>query len=386
MAGGLSAVFGALAVTTLLAYFLTALLYQRTGQPPGLVAQLINTLLGFFFFGLIMFVISRLFQSRQLNWFSPIIQALDRIAQGDFTTRLPVQDEHDEGPVGELARGVNKMAAQLDEMEQMRQEFVSNVSHEIQSPLTSIRGFARALQEQDLSAETRQHYLSIIETESVRLSKLSDNLLALARLDSDQFQLEPRPYRLDKQLRTLILACEPQWMEKGLELDAALDEVSLTADEDLLSQVWINLIHNSIKFTPAGGCVRVAARRCEPGVEVTITDSGTGIAPEDQAHIFERFYKADKARQRGEGGNGLGLSIVKQIVDMHHGTVRVDSQPGQGTTFTVSLPEALREQTPHLPRKPSPAERGGGPDSGSPGPFPKIGEGEFLPKSDRAGR
>jgi two-component system phosphate regulon sensor histidine kinase PhoR len=338
MLGGLAAVLGTLAVTAVLAYFLTALLYQRTGQPPALLAQVINTLLGFFILALILIGVGQFFRGRQLNWFAPILQALDRIAQGDFSTRLPEHAEVD-GAVGELVRGVNNMAAQLNEMEQMRQEFVSNVSHEIQSPLTSIRGFARALQEQDLSLETRQHYLSIIETESMRLSKLSDNLLALARLDSEQFQLDPRPFRLDKQLRTLILACEPQWMGKSLELDAALDEVSLTADEDLLSQVWINLIHNSIKFTPPGGCVRVAARRTAAGAEVSVADSGAGIAPEDQAHIFERFYKADKARGRGQGGNGLGLSIVKKIVDMHHGTLRVESAPGQGTTFTVTLPD-----------------------------------------------
>ena len=338
--GGISAVFATLAVTSMLAFLLLALLYQRTGTPPPLPAAILNTLLAFFLFGLIMFVMSHTFQNRQLEWFTPIIQAMNRIAQGDFSTRLPERNPGGD-PVSDLVRGVNNMAEQLHAMEQMRQAFVSNVSHEIQSPLTSIRGFARALQEQDLAPETRQHYLSIIETESMRLSKLSDNLLALARLDSDQFQLDPKPFRLDKQLRTLILACEPQWMGKGVELDAALDEVSVTADEDLLSQVWINLIHNSIKFTPAGGCVRVAVRRTGAGAEVSVSDSGVGIAADDAAHIFERFYKADKSRQRTEGGNGLGLSIVKQIVDMHHGTVRVESQPGQGATFTVALPDPL---------------------------------------------
>jgi len=269
MLGGLTAVFCMLAVTALLAYILTGLLYQRLGQPPPMLAQVINTLLAFFILGLILFSIARVFQTRRVNWFAPILQAMNRIAQGDFSTRLPVHSTAGD-PVSDLVRGVNNMAEQLNEMEQMRLAFVSNVSHEIQSPLTSIRGFARALQEQDLSPETRQHYLSIIETESMRLSKLSDNLLALATLDSDQFPLDPKPFRLDKQLRALILACEPQWMAKGLELEAALDEVSLTADEDRLSQVWINLIHNSIKFTPAGGCVRVAARRTAAGAEVSV--------------------------------------------------------------------------------------------------------------------
>jgi signal transduction histidine kinase len=266
------------------------------------------------------------------------VEAVDRIAQGDFSTRVQWHVDGDH-PMAELARSVNHMAAELNQMEQMRQEFVSNVSHEIQSPLTSISGFARALQEDDLSPEARQHYLSIIQTESMRLSKLSDNLLELASLDSEQVRLEPRPYRLDKQIRALVLAREPQWTGKGLELDVALDEATLiTADEDLLSQVWINLIHNSIKFTPPGGCIRIALQSQPGAVQVTIADTGIGIPAEDQPHIFERFYKADKSRRRADGGNGLGLSIVKKIVDLHHGTVSVDSQPGQPTCFTVVLP------------------------------------------------
>jgi two-component system, OmpR family, phosphate regulon sensor histidine kinase PhoR len=336
----IGAVWLVLSALVMVAYFLTALLYAGLRwQPPALAAQLINTLLGFGLLGTLMFGVGRLFRHEQHRWFGPLVEAMDRIAKGDFSARVNWHVDED-NPMAELARSVNNMAAGLNAMEQMRQEFVSNVSHEIQSPLTSIRGFARALQEEDLDPETRQHYLSIIQTESMRLSKLSDNLLELASLDSEQLKLDPKPYRLDKQIRGLILACEPQWTDKRLELDAALDEASLTADEDLLSQVWINLIHNSIKFTPAGGCVRVALVRQAGGVQVTVADSGPGIAPADQAHIFERFYKADKSRRRTEGGSGLGLSIVKKIVDLHHGTVTVASQPGQGTQFTVSLPES----------------------------------------------
>jgi two-component system, OmpR family, phosphate regulon sensor histidine kinase PhoR len=327
-------------LTMVVAFFITAFLFGRVGwQPPALAAQIINSLLGFLLLGGLMFSVGRFFRQKQHQWFRPLLEAPDRIAQGDFSTRV---DWHMDGdhPMAELARSVNNMAAELNQMERMRQEFISDVSHEIQSPLTSIRGFARALQEDDLSPETRRHYQSIIETESMRLSKLSEDLLELASLDSEQVKLEPRPYRLDKQIRDLILACEPQWAAKGLELDAALDEATVvTADEDLLSRVWINLIHNSIKFTPQGGGVRVALCRSEAGLEVSVADTGIGIAPEDQAHIFERFYKGDKSRRRSEGGNGLGLSIVKKIVDMHHGTLCVESQPGQGTKFTVVLPQ-----------------------------------------------
>jgi signal transduction histidine kinase len=225
----------------------------------------------------------------------------------------------------------------------MRQEFISNVSHEIQSPLTSIRGFARALQNEQLSPADRAHYLNIIEIESMRLSKLSDNLLALASLDAEQMKFEPKAYRLDRQIRNLILACEPQWTDKSLDMDVALEEVVITADEDMLSQVWINLIHNSIKFTPCGGSVRILLQYQADRVVFRITDSGIGISADDQAHVFERFFKAEKARDRAKGGSGLGLAIAKKIVEMHKGTIGVESELGAGACFTVCLPANSRE-------------------------------------------
>ncbi len=187
--------------------------------------------------------------------------------------------------------------------------------------------------------EDRHHYLAIIEAESIRLSRLTDNLLRLAALEAEQVKFEPKPYRLDKQIRDLILACEPQWLTKALELDIGLDVVEITADEDLLSQVWINLLHNSIKFTPAQGKICVGLQRQGDRIAFSIADTGPGISDEDQLRIFERFYKADKSRTRStSSGSGLGLSIVHKIVEMHHGTVSVASQLGAGTTFTILLP------------------------------------------------
>jgi signal transduction histidine kinase len=151
-------------------------------------------------------------------------------------------------------------------------------------------------------------------------------------------QIAPKPYRLDKQIRSLILACEPQWSDKNIEMDVAVAEVVITADEDLLSQVWINLIHNSIKFTPQDGRICVALQPGAEQVEFRITDTGMGISPEDQTRIFERFFKADKSRNRTLGGSGLGLSIAQKIVEMHKGEINVESQLGVGTTFVIRLP------------------------------------------------
>jgi signal transduction histidine kinase len=261
---------------------------------------------------------------------------MERIAKGDFSIR--VNDGVENGMLSGLAASVNKMALELGQMENMRQEFISNVSHEIQSPLTSIRGFAQALKGNHLTEVERMHYLDIIETESTRLSRLADDLLKLASLESEQVKFDPQPYRLDKQIVSLILTCEPQWSEKKIEIEADLKEVTLTGDEDLLSQVWLNLLHNSIKFTPQGGSIRVALRQVGDRAQFTISDTGIGITAEDQMHIFERFYKADKSRTPTKEGNGLGLSIVKKIIDLHQGTIDLESQPGMGTTFTISLP------------------------------------------------
>ena len=206
-------------------------------------------------------------------------------------------------------------------------------------PLTSIGGFAQALQNDQLSGEERHHYLAIIETESQRVSRITEDLLKLAALESEHAKFEPTLYRLDKQVRSLILACEPQWEDKKLEMNVALEEVEIKADEDLMSQVWTNLIHNSIKFTPQGGKIWIDLQRQGDGVEFKIRDSGIGIAAEDQARIFERFYKADRSRTRSNGGSGLGLAIAKKIVELHEGEIGVESEGGWGTTFTVRLRE-----------------------------------------------
>ncbi len=333
------------------AFFLTALLYHLTGfHPPAFLAQVINSLLGLVLAGLILLSVFLLpgIQRNRMGVFQPIIEALERIARGDFTVRLD-HGIHADALLKELAISVNQMTLELNRMEQMRQAFISDISHEIQSPLTSIRGFAQTLHGDHLSAADRDHYLSIIKAESTRLSQLAGNLLKLASLESERAPFEPRSYQLDKQVRHLILLCEPQWTGKALDIDISLEETAIAADEDLLSQVWLNLLHNSIKFTPDGGSVRVALYRQGNIITFIIADTGIGMATEDQIHIFERFYKADKSRERTRDGSGLGLSIAKKIVEMHHGTIGLTSELGVGSTFTISLPAEYAEEESPLP-------------------------------------
>ncbi|WP_409343829.1 ATP-binding protein [Paenibacillus sp. MBLB4367] len=347
IARGLMAVLSVLAYNLLCftaAYYLTDYLYEMTGKHPhDLFKQLITALLSFLLLAATAFSFALFNRKRHIEFFHSMLDALRRISKGDFNVNLAVRDNPNEG-FGKLAEGINHMAEQLNQMEQMRQEFISNVSHEIQSPLTSMSGFARILRTDRLNEEDRHHYLTIIEAESRRLSKLSDNLLRLTSLESKHHPFEPKRYRLDKQLRHIVLACEPQWLEKKIDMDVSLGEAWIVADEEMLSQVWVNLIHNSIKFTPEGGSIGIELLQNQTGdgleSTVRISDSGIGIAEDDLPHVFERFYKADKARTRAGGGSGLGLSIAHKIVGMHNGDIRVRSKPLEGATFIVTLPSA----------------------------------------------
>ena len=351
--GGTIAVIMSLLLAWSVAYWLTTLLFKEIHYfPHEFVRLLINSFLGFTLFGCFIFLLTRnpWVRARQNQYLYPIIQAMKMIAEGNFnvdlsfySTQFREQDKHH--PYYQIVENIKLMAIKLGEMEEMRQEFISNVSHEIQSPLTSISGFAYALKNEDLKPEERRHYLEIIETESIRLSKLSENLLKLTSLESGHLSLDRKSYRLDYQLRRIILANEPQWTEKKINMDISLDKVTITADEELMDQVWINLIHNSIKFTPQGGTISIAACKSgENSIIVKIRDTGIGMEKDTLMHIFERFYKADQSRNRMAGGNGLGLSIVKKIIDLHKSDIQVQSEFGVGTKFTVTLSEKSLEE------------------------------------------
>ncbi|MGP7819236.1 sensor histidine kinase [Niallia sp. 01092] len=308
--------------------------------------QIINSFLGFFLFGCIMVIMSFVAHKKggREKFFIPLIKAMDKMAQGKFNIDLSSYKDLAQSKnhvLYQVVKSIENTAEKLGEMEQLRQEFISNVSHEIQSPLTSIRGFANALQNNEISAEDRFHYLQIIETESVRLSKLSDNLLKLTSLESENPPFEPKAYRLDQQLRRVVLSCEPLWTEKNLEMDISLKQMTIQADEELMDQVWVNIIHNSIKFTPMAGEITILLNEKDGKIAVTIKDTGIGIPEDVQMHIFERFYKVDPSRNRGNGGSGLGLSIVQKIIDLHHGEIKLVSQPQKGTEMTIILPEKL---------------------------------------------
>jgi signal transduction histidine kinase len=329
---GMVALMGAVVT---LAFYGTHWFYTRVGQPPELAVQLINTLLGVLGMALVGFLLGKM--SGRGTFLKDFLAAMDRIAAGDFNVRLETKRPEQHYPLREIYERFDAMASGLERTETMRREFVANVSHEIRTPLTSIMGFAQTLRREDTGAVERAHYLDVIEQECLRLSRLSDALLKLAALDSGHALPAPSRFRLDKQLRHVLLATEPQWTEKKLDIEVEAPELEVTADPELLEQVWINLLGNAIKFTPEGGRIRVSAVKTEGGWEVAFQDSGIGIAPEHQARLFERFFKVDASRRSSTGGNGLGLAIALKIVELHGGKIAVRSALGEGTTMTVLL-------------------------------------------------
>lgn len=270
---------------------------------------------------------------------NPIMQlteATKRMVKGTFDSASLPMNRRDE--IGQLSVSFHEMAKELAKLDQMRQDFVSSVSHEIQSPLTSISGFTKALKQKKMSEETRLRYLTIIEEESERLSRLGQNLLQLSYLQQEQHPLKVTTYQLDEQLRRAVITLEPLWTVKEINMVVDLEAITVQADKDQLDQVWINLLNNAIKFTAPHGTIRIQSMGKAQQNIVSITDSGIGIPQEELADIFKPFHKVDKARSSSVKGNGLGLSIVKQIIEMHNGEIHVSSSLGAGTIFTVALP------------------------------------------------
>jgi len=282
--------------------------------------------------GSLLILVASIFLVRPIN---KLTRATRQIAAGDFNVELNIKQK---GEIGTLARSFEEMMHDLQQLEQMRRDFVSNVSHEVQSPLTSISGYAKALKHVAISDAERSRYLDIIIAEAERMSKMSDSLLKLSLLESQSQQMKLASYGLDEQIRRVIVAIQPQWSARNISFDLNLKAVNVTADYDLLNQVWTNILGNSIKFSEDGGVINVSIIQDTKNVAVQITDAGFGISLEDQKRIFERFFKADRSHSRKYAGSGMGLAIVKQIISLHQGDIRVESELGRGTTITVTLP------------------------------------------------
>ncbi|WP_342551184.1 HAMP domain-containing sensor histidine kinase [Paenibacillus sp. FSL R7-0652] len=301
-----------------------------------LIKFIVTFLICSFVAGSLLMLIAAIFLVRPIK---KLTEATRLIAAGDFNVKLNITQK---GEIGTLARSFEEMMHDLQQLEQMRREFVANVSHEVQSPLTSISGFAIALKQEDIPDDERSSYLDIIITETARMSKISDSLLKLSLLESQSLQMRLSTFSLDEQIRRVIVAIQPQWSARNIQFDLDLQPTKITADHEQLNQVWFNIIGNAIKFSKDGARIEVKIKQNIKNVTILITDSGIGILPEDQKRIFDRFFKADRSHSQIYEGSGMGLAIVKQIVSLHQGDISVESEYGQGTTFILILPITTR--------------------------------------------
>lgn len=272
-----------------------------------------------------------------LNPFNTLINHMNRLAAGDFKTRLSYGKRVGSLPAfAELSNSFNTMAQELENTEMLRSDFINNFSHEFKTPIVSIAGFAKLLRRGNLTEEQKQEYLAIIEEESLRLSSMATNVLNLTKLENQTILTDVSTYNLSEQLRSCVLLLEEYWSKKSLTLDLEFDEYNISANEEMLKQVWINLLDNAIKFSPPTGEVRIEIFETCKSIRVSITNYGSEIPADKIDKIWNKFYQTDESH--ASHGNGIGLAVVKYIISLHKGTVSAASQTG-ATTFVTELPK-----------------------------------------------
>ena len=269
-----------------------------------------------------------------------ITNTTKEIAKGDFTIRIsnpkvsrqkfPYLNEIDE-----LMVNLDKMTSELEGMDYMRRDFTSNVSHEVKTPIAVITGFTELLMDGNLSKEEEMEYLGLLNQESIRLSHLCDNMLRISKLDHQTIVVKKDSVRIDEQIRKCIIMLSEKWTVKELEFDVDFDAISFESNADLLMQIWLNLIENAIKYSSPKSTIRIQGYQKGSNLIVKIIDEGQGISKEKLPKIFDRFYQCEESHKKS--GNGLGLSIVKRIVELLDGTIEYQSMEQVGTTVTVTI-------------------------------------------------
>ena len=271
---------------------------------------------------------------RVLHPIRALNKATKEVAKGNFKIQLEV-GRHNE--LSDLTRSFNKMVQELGSIETMRNDFVSNISHEFKTPIASMQGYAMLLQDEELSADERREYTDMIIAGTRQLSTLSSNILKLSKFENQKIITDNVEFNLDEQIRRSLLMIEPQWSEKNIELDIELEPVRYCGSFDLLQHVWLNLLDNAIKFSDEGGKISVRLSDADDHIIAEISDNGIGMNKETKKHLFDKFYQGDKSRS--SEGSGLGLPLVKRIVDLSSGAIHVKSELGIGSIFTVELPK-----------------------------------------------
>lgn len=265
-------------------------------------------------------------------------EAMNKVTDGDFGIHIDAAAAKKcrVKNIETMYTNFNKMVDGLNSNEMLKTDFITNVSHEFKTPLAAIEGYASLLSATELNEEQKEYTANIIRS-AARLTTLTGNILRLSKLDNQQIPLKKSEFSLDEQIRQAILLQEKSWSDKCLDIEPELDSVSYTGYEELMQHVWSNLTSNAIKFTPKNGCITFTLHENADSVIATVTDNGIGMSEAEQHHVFDKFYQADT--NHSAEGNGLGLPLVKKIVEMHNGSISVKSAPNEGSTFTVTLPK-----------------------------------------------
>ncbi|OHW62001.1 alkaline phosphatase synthesis sensor protein PhoR [Andreesenia angusta] len=264
-----------------------------------------------------------------------LIEATREVARGNFEVEVEELDKDNE--IGELVKSFNYMTRELKGIGMFHRDFINNFSHELKTPIASIRGFAKQLQNSDLTDEQRKEYAEIIVSEAERLTNMSSNILLLTKLENQEIITGKEDFFLDEQIRSCILLLQQQWEEKNIDFELDLDPLKYFGNEEMLSYVWTNIISNAIKFSEPNSSISIRCAEEMSDVKVNIKDEGIGMDDKTRVHIFEKFYQGDSSRK--SEGNGLGLSLVKRVVELCGGRISVKSQIGKGSEFIVRLPK-----------------------------------------------
>lgn len=339
----LTLIFAVLIFVVLLAAiaFSTAIVYifSETNVISGLndevsLGTILLYLIGFsVFFGA---TFSLLLARIPLTPMTRFVRHMNALASGNFKARLRFDGTlSGHKLIKEIEGSVNKLAEELEKTEMLRSDFINSFSHEFKTPIVSIAGLARLLNQSDVSDEERRRYLSAIEDESRRLATMATNILNLTKVESQSILTGVTEFNLSEQIRSSVLLFENKWERKELELNINFEEYMIFANEELLKEVWINLIDNAIKFSPRGGTLAISVTENSDNYSITFANTADMIPDEAKESIFKKFYQVDKSHT--SEGNGIGLAIVSKIVELHKGSIEVGYADGY-VTFTVTLP------------------------------------------------
>ncbi|MEK3920782.1 HAMP domain-containing sensor histidine kinase [Paenibacillus sp. FSL K6-2393] len=286
-----------------------------------------------FLFGLCVLIgtsLTAFLSKKALNPIRKVIDSIHRVAAGDFSVKVNLKGI---GELEELSESFNKMTKELAGIETLRNDFINNFSHEFKTPIVSVRGFAKILKENPLSEEDRQEYLDIIIKESERLATLSTNVLTLAKYENLEILMDKNPFRLDEQIRRTIILMEPKWSAKAITINLNLEEVVYSGNEEVIQQIWINLLDNAIKFSHTDGLIEVTLAIFNEEIHFSIQDHGVGMDEHTKAHLFDKFFQGDASHAKK--GYGLGLPLVKRIIELCNGDIIVQSEQARGSKFSV---------------------------------------------------